>query len=74
MEPLVRMRHDEASRSFILTCDLCGLREKWYKYWPCSRAVDAHREIHDLELPPRLPEDVPQSTRMDENIPQALRH
>jgi len=43
-----RLRPDGMT-GWVLTCDLCHLRETYYKFWPASRSLGQHVEMHERE-------------------------
>ena len=49
-----RVRRDEMAGCWIFSCDLCGIRERYAKYWAASRVLEKHAAMHaatDLHSP-----------------------
>jgi hypothetical protein len=44
-----QLRYDQMSRSWVLTCAACGIKERYWKYWTASRVAYAHAEMHEAE-------------------------
>jgi hypothetical protein len=52
MRPWARLRHDDLRKCWIMSCDVCGLREWWHKYWTAQRALKDHVLMHEESDPP----------------------
>jgi hypothetical protein len=46
----VRLRQDTV-KGWLLTCDLCGLREAYHRFWIANRSLRAHVKMHEEETP-----------------------
>lgn len=44
--PWIRVRQDQLTRAWMLSCDLCGIRERYWKYWVASRVLEKHAAMH----------------------------
>jgi hypothetical protein len=42
----VSLKHDLVTGSWVLTCDACGIRERYWKYWTAARVIQAHAVMH----------------------------
>jgi hypothetical protein len=42
----VSLRHDLITGSWVLTCDACGVRERYRQYWTAARVTRAHAAMH----------------------------
>ena len=42
----VDLRRDTMAQMWMMTCRVCGLRERWHNFWNASRAAHDHADMH----------------------------
>lgn len=45
----VKARRDQITGKWLLTCDLCPMRDSYHKFWIARRSQLAHEAMHAAE-------------------------
>ena len=55
MPRLTRVRRDEATDTWRVTCDICGKLAVLHRYWPAAYMAEDHEKIHEDEIADPIP-------------------